>query len=149
MRKLVLIALLAVPLAIGGCGAKGSWFPDLAKAIGSASTTEVPITKAQAEQALAEVQKGHAIAVQLQIAYLRQTPCGMPGAMAPPLCASYRIGVQMKKYDDAFTASMEAAQNDVNTLGDNPTILATAVKAAQLAYATFKNFTETNAKGVK
>ncbi len=123
----------------------------LALTLGACATTTatVPITKDQAQQALAEVQKGHALAVQLQIAYLRQTPCGTPTALPPPACASYKVGVQMKKYDDAFSATVNAAQNDVNTLGDNPTVLATAVQSARLAALTFKTFTEANTKGVK
>ncbi len=135
--KKKLFASLAIALLLGGCGAF------------KASTTQVPVTKAEAQQALAEVQKGHAITVKLQTVYLRQTPCGTPGARPAPLCASYRVGVQMKAYDDAFSKTISAAQNDIDTLGDNPTVLALAVKSAQLAYTTFKTFTETNTQGVQ
>lgn len=136
------LAIVAAALTLSGCG---GWVPDLAKAYGTASTTEVPVTKADAQKALAALQIGHAAVVRTQTAYLKQTPCGAADAKAPPFCASYRVGVQMKAYDDAFSKSMAAAQNDVDTLGDNPTVLATAVKAAQLAFATFKSFTDANA----
>ena len=132
MRKLLLI--IAATVALGGCTAV------------NVATTEVPITKAEAQKALADAQIVHAGVVRIQIGYLDQKPCGLAGSPAPPLCASLKVSRQMTAYDRAFTETMTAAQNDVTTLGDNPTVLALAIKAMRTALDTYKRYTEANAR---
>lgn len=141
MIRKIAVALAASALLLAaptGCG----WV----KTISTAQETVVPITKAQAQQALADIQKVHAAAVRIQIAYLEQTPCDSPGALKPPFCASLAVSRQATAYDKAFTAAMMKAQADVAALGDNPSALAAAVKGAQLALAAYRGFVEANMK---
>jgi precorrin isomerase len=132
--KLLLALLVAVTLA--ACGSSGKIL-----------TSQVPITKAEAQKILADAQIVHAAVVRVQIAYLDQKPCGLAGSPAPPLCASLKISRQMTAYDKAFTETMRAAQNDVEVLGDNPSVLSAATKAVRFSLDAYKTFTEANTKG--
>lgn len=136
------LAIAAAALTLTGCG---GWVPAALEAYGKASTTEVRVTKADAQKVLADIQKGRAIYTRAQIAYLEQTPCGTKGAFAPPFCASVKVGDQMKKYDDELNVTMARLQNDVETLGDNPKALAVAKAAAETAWAAYKGIVSANA----
>lgn len=128
MRALILAFLLPLALAIGGC---------------ALTSDKVVVSKTDAQKALAVLQQGRASVLRVETAYLKQTPCGTPGAMQPPLCASYRVGLTMQAYNRAFAKSLMDAEARVESAGDAGAI-ETAVESARIAFSTWRNFVAAN-----
>lgn len=125
------LAVLAFALLLPGCS------------ILTAANT--PVSTVDAQKAIIALQLGHAAALTTELVYLNQPPCGLAGSPAAPLCASLKVGKQMKAADVAFTATMATAQGALADLGDNPTVVNAAITAAQAALASFQAITATYA----
>jgi len=110
----------------------------------AACSTTTGTTGYSADQARADlvtVQKAHAVALSAELLYLRQAPCGLAGSLPAPLCASYKVGVQMQAANKAADGTIAAAEAAVENIGDNPNALKLAVEGAKAAMASWQALT--------
>jgi hypothetical protein len=119
-----LIPIAAVALALAGC----SFLQKVETAVTKPFNTTDP------QKAVLALQQAHQVELVLFVAYLKQPPCGTAEAPPAPLCASYAVGVQWKKAEDAFDTAVSAAENAVKTMGDQTTIVNAAIATATNAY---------------
>lgn len=70
------------------------------------------------------------------VAYNNLPRCEQP--KAPTLCSKTAVVAQLRKANVAASASLDAAESAVKTLGSNPTVVAAAVVSAQNALDAFK-----------
>jgi hypothetical protein len=125
MRSLAILCVCAslLPL-LGACSTLQNAYTAVTKPFNTDSPQKVVLSLQQAHQAELIV----------FATYLKQTPCGMPGAAPAPLCASYAVGIQWKKAEDAFDTAINAAENALSTMGDQTTIVQAAITTAKNAY---------------
>lgn len=130
MRRFAIFAVACVMLS--ACAT-----PATAPGTSAASGVVVgSYSKAEARRDLAALQTGHAIALQLAIAYVRQPACGTAAAPSPPLCATYPIGLRIKKADDVFSAAVASAETAIET--SDGTALRLSVNAASAALEAYR-----------
>lgn len=122
--KAIVLALL---FALGGCS--------------TIQTLTTPVSTVDAQKALVTLQLAHAAALTSELVYLNQPACGLAGSKPPPFCASLKVGKQMKAADVVFTKAMDAAQSAVADLGENPTVVSAAIKAAEVALTALQTLT--------
>jgi hypothetical protein len=127
MRKY--IALIAL-LVLGACSTLG--------------TTTVSTVKAQ--QLVDVAVAAYKADLRAETLYLRQPPCGLATSPPPPLCASYAVGVKWKALDEKLKAAILKTQSTIDVLGSNPTAVAAAVSALQLALDELAAFTNSEVK---
>lgn len=130
MKKFALIvAIGSIALSLTACG----------------KTTEqivnTPVSTVKAQQTIDFLQSTNKAVLRGELIYLNQRPCTLPGSPPPPLCASYAVGLQMKRLDDKAATALTTAQDAVEKLGDNPAAIDAAIAAAKIAVDEFKNFT--------
>lgn len=116
-------------------------------ALGACSTITSltsPVSVVKAQQTIDLVVATHKTTLQAEVIYLLQPPCGLKASPAPPLCASYAVGLQWKAIDDKVDRAVADAQAKINALGTDPTVLNAAIAAAQLAMSELSNFSAAN-----
>jgi hypothetical protein len=115
MRALILVFILA----LGGCSVFGGDGP--------------LVTLEDGRKALIEIQNARATALEGELVYLNQPPCGLAGSPMPPLCASYAVGKKMQELNAKARQAYDVAKQAVDRITADPAGAKAAIDAAKAA----------------
>lgn len=115
----------------------------LVLALGACETVKVatqPVDMTSIAKGAYEAKLGYQALLVVAVAYAKQPRCGQP--TSPKLCSDVEVLRALRKASDTADAATQAAENAVRNLGDQPTVAAAAVKAAQETVGAMKKITE-------
>jgi len=90
----------------------------------------------QAKKTVLVVSLSYNVALAVAVAYNKLPRCEQLGA--PLLCSKTAVVVQLRKANEAASASLDAAESAVQRIGESPTVVNAAVVSAQSALDAFK-----------
>lgn len=100
---------------------------------GSAGILSAPVDMTAAAKSAYVAKSTYAGLLTVAVAYNERPRCGTP--TSPPLCSDAEVVAQLRRASAAADAATQAAENAVRTMGAKPTIVQTAVTAAEQSLA--------------
>ncbi len=137
MRKL--LAIIGTLLVLSGC----SFLQSLSSA---SSTTVSPSSVAAAQNSVYVLKSGYGVALVAMTAYGSLPDCiksAAPVAGSAPLCRSLVAMQSMEKARLSVAAAITSAENEVESISPNSSILSAAVGSAQAAWSAFQTIMST------
>jgi len=114
-------------LALGACSA--------------AQTTTATLDTDKAAATVYATKTGYAAVLTVAVAYNELPRCGQP--TSPKLCSDVAVVTQLRRADAAASATINAAESAVRTMGSQPTVINAAVISAADALKAYQAIVNT------